>query len=953
MSEVKAAALHYAAAGLPVLALHLPDGAEGCSCSTPDCSSPGKHPRADLCPHGVKDATTDEGVISSWPDDINIGVALGKAAGGVMVFDVDHLEIAARFLDPEFGLPDQTAVASSGRLGAHIWFRSTGPTQTFHLRAKEGEKIGEVRGDGAYVVVPPSLSVTGRRYQWIGQPSRVDAARFHPTDDPGRYVGGLLADVGAVQIEGQSGASTAIPEKYRQIPLSAVDIPERIKAHSLMQRLRQQLAGHQTKPIGKSDPDRSKRLMGVGYGARDAAKDLGQALTLEECAGIVKMAVIGWYGKYDEGRTDMDYRCWEIAWKAFAELGIAEEGIAAAVIGRPKYDADNYFWDEANGKVYKRIRRANDKEDSIEICNFLPEIIEDIELDAGGTSDDEGERVWRVRFTKPGSDAYELVLRIDDRTRKKGRLEAALSGSLLPSDFIVCARHAPEVREAMQALSTPARRKAFAITGWMDDHTVYVLPGAAGGIAAQGLDELRRIDRDRLPTGAIVLRSELLLYGQGVRPPATPEELAAAWQAFQVLISTAPPRVSVPVVLQVLAGPLASSGIGAVPPLVHIMGKTGILKTSFCLAALSLLGTFKNNAPTPWTSTTTFLTSLLHTAKDLTVLVDDYKRSVVKPTEFTAFIQNYADRTGRGRGNPDGTARTTQIARGLMLSTGEDKWEGEASVDARTIIVPLQGDDVDLGRLSAIQALIQRQELQLFGGAYLTWLVQHGKLLDAHALDDACERWRLKLVKATGQGKGIHLRILGSYASLLAAGEVVVKFVKATFGKEAGQEVMDWIREATKALVAGAEEQAKDIASSSPFRKLATALAEGLAARKIRFSPMAGVDASHHCHPDNAPTAETIGYWEEQHGIMFVLLTKESTYGWYEGVQVRRGGRVGFSWAAVLKEALDEFGGERVERKRVKVGDKTSQLSGVLVALTTLTQEAGSQVSHDSQEIGT
>ncbi|KKN41490.1 hypothetical protein LCGC14_0723040, partial [marine sediment metagenome] len=761
--------LQFADASLPVLALHLPDGTDGCTCSTPDCDSPGKHPRLDLCPHGVKNATTDAEVIARWPDDINIGVALGEVAGGVMVFDVDHLEIAARFLDPEYGMLDQTAIVSSGRLGAHIWFRTTGPTRGFNLRAAAGEKIGEVRGDGQYVVVPPSLAVTGRRYQWVGQPARVDVTRFHSTDDTRRYVvEGLLADVGAEVGTGGVSAATTTPDQYRQMPLAAIDIPERIRTHSLMQRLRQQLAGHHAKPAGKSDPDRSKRLMGVGFAARDAAKEMHQPLTLEECAGIVKMAVIGWYGKYDEGRTDMDFQCWSIAWKAFDEIGVTETGIPTAVSNKPAYDADNYFWDAADGKVYKKVPRANGTQDSIEICNFLPEIIEDIELDAGGTTD-EGERVWRVRFTRPGSDVHELVLRVDDRTRKKERLEAALAGSLLPSDFIVCARHAPEVREAMQALSNPERRKAFAVTGWMDDHTVYVLPGADGGISAQGVDELRRIDPDRLPTGAIVIRSELMLYGQGVRPPATPDELTASWEAFRTLISVAPPRVSVPVVLQVLAGPLASSGIGAVPPLVHVMGKTGILKTSFCLAALSLFGKFKNNAPTPWTSTTTFLTSFLHTAKDLTVLVDDYKRSVVKPTEFTAFIQNYADRTGRGRGNPDGTARVTQIARGLMLSTGEDKWEGEASVEARTIIVPLQGGDIDLERLSATQALVQRQELQLFGGAYLLWLAKHGKLLGENALDDTCERWRLKLVKATGQGDGIHLRILSSYASLLAA----------------------------------------------------------------------------------------------------------------------------------------------------------------------------------------
>ena len=56
------AALEYARQGWHVLPLHTATDS-GCSCASQDCSSPGKHP---LTPHGLKDATTDEGQIQRW-----------------------------------------------------------------------------------------------------------------------------------------------------------------------------------------------------------------------------------------------------------------------------------------------------------------------------------------------------------------------------------------------------------------------------------------------------------------------------------------------------------------------------------------------------------------------------------------------------------------------------------------------------------------------------------------------------------------------------------------------------------------------------------------------------------------------------------------------------------------------------------------------------------------------
>src|SRR5438067_8882153 len=83
------AALAYAAAGWPVVPLHVADPVRGCSCGAgKGCPRPGKHPRSR---HGVKDATRAPKQIRAWWDkwpDANIAGGTG-ACSGVVVLDED------------------------------------------------------------------------------------------------------------------------------------------------------------------------------------------------------------------------------------------------------------------------------------------------------------------------------------------------------------------------------------------------------------------------------------------------------------------------------------------------------------------------------------------------------------------------------------------------------------------------------------------------------------------------------------------------------------------------------------------------------------------------------------------------------------------------------------------------------------------------------------------------
>jgi hypothetical protein len=117
--------------------------------------------------NGLKDATTDLDVIQAWwqqqPDN-NIAIATGPASG-IFVLDIDGLdaEAALRRLEAEYGGLPATVEAITAR-GRHCYFKW--PHEPVRNSAgKIGEHI-DVRGEGGYVLCPPSIHPSGRRYCW-------------------------------------------------------------------------------------------------------------------------------------------------------------------------------------------------------------------------------------------------------------------------------------------------------------------------------------------------------------------------------------------------------------------------------------------------------------------------------------------------------------------------------------------------------------------------------------------------------------------------------------------------------------------------------------------------------------------------------------------------------------------------------------------------------------------
>jgi hypothetical protein len=129
--------------------------------------------------HGVKDASRDPETIRAWWTrwpDANIALACGPASG-VYVVDVDvDTEKGINGWDSVKDFPDlpETVQQASPRGGAHFLFKTDKPP-----RNKNSFRTGiDIRSDGYYIMLAPSIHPNGKAYEWGIEPGQVDLAEF-------------------------------------------------------------------------------------------------------------------------------------------------------------------------------------------------------------------------------------------------------------------------------------------------------------------------------------------------------------------------------------------------------------------------------------------------------------------------------------------------------------------------------------------------------------------------------------------------------------------------------------------------------------------------------------------------------------------------------------------------------------------------------------------------------
>ena len=147
-----------------------------CMCRKPSCASPGKHPIGSLVPHGLLDATLSAEQVGRWltlAPKANFAVPTGEATFDAIDIDARHGGWASLAqLVAHNGAMPAGPVSATGGGGAHYLFAPTGLRNTVGGRRTLPAGI-DFRGQGGFVVIPPSTHVSGNAYEWAITPAEV------------------------------------------------------------------------------------------------------------------------------------------------------------------------------------------------------------------------------------------------------------------------------------------------------------------------------------------------------------------------------------------------------------------------------------------------------------------------------------------------------------------------------------------------------------------------------------------------------------------------------------------------------------------------------------------------------------------------------------------------------------------------------------------------------------
>lgn len=164
----------YASRGYLIFPLwHCTNGV--CACDDgAACGSPGKHPRTH---RGLTDAASDPGIVdrwwAMWPE-ANIGMPAG--GNGLAVIDVDPrhrggdtITVLEQYCAQHGVDLFATRHIRTGSGGDHLiyWQPPGGIVSKSKAFGPDAPGV-DTRGKGGYIVAPPSVHATGRRYEVIG-----------------------------------------------------------------------------------------------------------------------------------------------------------------------------------------------------------------------------------------------------------------------------------------------------------------------------------------------------------------------------------------------------------------------------------------------------------------------------------------------------------------------------------------------------------------------------------------------------------------------------------------------------------------------------------------------------------------------------------------------------------------------------------------------------------------
>ena len=467
------------------------------------------------------------------------------------------------------------------------------------------------------------------------------------------------------------------------------------------------------------------------------------------------------------------------------------------------------------------------------LCNFDARIVADVE-------EDDGEHISRniaiVGSLCTGEPLPEVTIKAEDFEQMAWPIKSwGARVSVEPGRGTK-----DKLRHAIQSLSDNELeiRRVYTHTGWrvIDGGRVFLT--ASGGLGLPGITV-------NLPGN---LNGYALPQDQAIEP-------AAAMRASLALLDLAPDRIATTQWAAMYLAPLSE----IIPPafVAWVEGESGSLKSSLSAVMLNHYGPgfTEFNLPAGWDSTANSLEKLCFHAKDVPLLIDDFRpltnRYEAQKLQDAAskVIRAAGNRQGRSRLDSESDFRRVFSPRGVVMATAERGALG-TSTNARLLTIDVNPGDITPARLGEAQGRRWMYSYAMAG--YIRWV---GRNYD-HLVGELQKA--VTNVRALQNGNG-HKRLPGAMAALYTAFNLAMTYAQE-IGAISNGEAAERAERCYNALQQIASDQAELIASQDPALQFLQVIVSLLRSRQVQIE---GTKLARTLG-DDTPGAERIGWHDGQ-----------------------------------------------------------------------------------------
>ncbi len=461
-----------------------------------------------------------------------------------------------------------------------------------------------------------------------------------------------------------------------------------------------------------------------------------------------------------------------------------------------------------------KLMIVNDSGKAKTISNFIPYVVKKITITNGADIE------FRYILSGIVLNTKQLLPEIEI-TKEEYFSFKFIIGSEWEGQAIINGNNNIYLRQITQILvnETSKKEERYQHTGFekIGDQLIYLYQGGAIGKQGTMTDIKAELTNDKLEQYCFTQKNF-----------ETVETLKTALS----ILDLAEKNITVPLIattyLSVLVSILQEEGIYA-DYILYLMGKSGSRKSTVAALMLSHFGNNfqRNNFPSSFRDTLNNLEKKAFILKDTLNVIDDLNPETGAKTKITVFEKitaMYADRVGRGRMKTDGKGlRNPYTARGTCIATGEIIPNIPMSRLARTIIIPVKKDSINLEKLTNLQ--INREKLAYSMMLFISWVITNEQYIKQKA-----KNIMLELQKK--QNNEVHGRTNESINIMYIGYEFFLEFMKCNniLSEEDQHKLLD---EGYNILFSICNNQQEEIEVSNPINMFYDAIDELISTNKI------------------------------------------------------------------------------------------------------------------------